>query len=156
MPVSTSVPTTTRPQATGAQPGGSIVPQSAGHGPIVTYPHVQPALTTTTGSGLGEGFTLVQREVARSIHDIKQDMNQHVEDLKSKISTLEQENRGMKQEIVELRDELKAFKRKACEEVLGVMAPLGRAPLCQKPAVHSFDYMCVSTLLAHIDVKSVD
>ena len=51
---------------------------------------------------------------------------------------------------------VREWKRKAFEEVLGVMAPPGRAPLCQKPAVHSFDYMCVSTLLAHIDVKSVD
>jgi len=50
---------------------------------------------------------LVQKEVARPIHDFKQ--NQHVEDLTSKFNTLE-ENRGMKREFVELKDELSSYK----------------------------------------------
>ena len=49
---------------TGAQPGGSIVAPPAGHGVLVPYPHVQPALASTS-SILGEGFSLavqVQKE----------------------------------------------------------------------------------------------
>jgi len=68
------------------------------------------------------------------------ELDEHIKQLEAQVKTLtDKVNREVSRLEPPVWNPVSEWKRKACEEVLGVMAPPGRAPLCQKPAVHAFD-----------------
>jgi len=68
------------------------------------------------------------------------ELDEHIKQSEAQVKTLTDKVNGEISRLVPpVWNPVREWKRKACEEVLGVVAPPGRAPLYQKPAVHSFD-----------------